>query len=344
MTFVKQDDGGYDSYVTGTPNKAAGYWVSSTDYRVYSDVIKESVDLTAIRDDLELDLPWTMVESEGMNCVRFDNRDRSVWIYSNGSIDGLKTFPPAWQQKIKETVHSYTEQHNEPSNMTDDHDPFGENPLDPDDIPGSRLGEGISDWRAILQSDPDFQPWCPDCNEPVKVTDDGDCVQCGTPDVEFDGHPDWVHPEERDRFGDFESNGFPEDELDEAFANVGSGSGNDGTGADKQEREDKKWSKDREKQRTAEKKAKDKKANKKIGEGYETMSFPKSTPLPKNMPTKAGQIATVINPGHELHGKKVRIGGFLSDDGGGYNSGESDVRVERGGKDYRLKTKHLNVT
>jgi len=44
--------------------------------------------------------------------------------------------------------------------------------------------------------------------------------------------------------------------VDEAFANPGSGSGNDGTGAAKQEREDKKWAKDREKRRAAEQKKK----------------------------------------------------------------------------------------
>lgn len=38
----------------------------------------------------EYEYDWDYVESEGSDCTRYDwaNGSRSMWVYSNGSIDG----------------------------------------------------------------------------------------------------------------------------------------------------------------------------------------------------------------------------------------------------------------
>lgn len=48
----------------------------------------KTVDLGAVREEIEDKLDYTMVESEGPDCLRIDIGGSSVWVYKDCTIDG----------------------------------------------------------------------------------------------------------------------------------------------------------------------------------------------------------------------------------------------------------------
>jgi hypothetical protein len=66
------------------------------------------LDLCAVQEKIEEAIEFDAVEWEGNNVVRFDRGDNSFWIYENGSIDNLETWPKAMQTRINKLVTSLT--------------------------------------------------------------------------------------------------------------------------------------------------------------------------------------------------------------------------------------------
>ena len=67
-------------------------------------------DMLEMRDSMENAISWTYVESEGEDVTRFDWGNRSVWIYKWGDIDGIESFPKAYQKRIKSVVSHFNKE------------------------------------------------------------------------------------------------------------------------------------------------------------------------------------------------------------------------------------------
>ena len=52
------------------------------------DILNERINLDYVRDKLENEYDWTYVEREGKFTVRFDYRNNSMWVNSDGTISG----------------------------------------------------------------------------------------------------------------------------------------------------------------------------------------------------------------------------------------------------------------
>ena len=65
-------------------------------------------DMYAMRDALEDAISWTYVESEGVDVVRFDWYNRSIWVHNTGEIAGIETFHKPYQKQIKSIVQRFT--------------------------------------------------------------------------------------------------------------------------------------------------------------------------------------------------------------------------------------------
>lgn len=59
------------------------------------------VNLQHIRELLESNYEFIECEQEGSDCLRVDHGDNSVWIYENGSTDGLETMSKSIMYFIK---------------------------------------------------------------------------------------------------------------------------------------------------------------------------------------------------------------------------------------------------
>ena len=67
-------------------------------------------DMYEFRDSMENAIAWSFVESEGEDVIRFDWYNRSVWIYKCGDIDGIESFPKAYQKRIKSVVSHFNKE------------------------------------------------------------------------------------------------------------------------------------------------------------------------------------------------------------------------------------------
>jgi hypothetical protein len=62
------------------------------------------LNLCAVQETIEEAIEFDEVEYEGNNVIRFDRGDNSFWVYDNGSIDNLDTWPKAMQLRINKMV------------------------------------------------------------------------------------------------------------------------------------------------------------------------------------------------------------------------------------------------
>jgi hypothetical protein len=85
--------------VVGTGSLADGFYKGSEDIMIYID---------DIRDELESLLSFTYVENEGRDSIRFDLRDQSFWISTNGAVENLDDFPKGFQTKVMKVVKKHT--------------------------------------------------------------------------------------------------------------------------------------------------------------------------------------------------------------------------------------------
>lgn len=59
-----------------------------------------ALDLNILRERMERDLDWHMVEQEGPTTIRFDIGQSSVWIHQSGEIENVKSMGPGRRKFI----------------------------------------------------------------------------------------------------------------------------------------------------------------------------------------------------------------------------------------------------